>query len=151
MTTLKFSRSPGTLFTESLKIDELLTQRKVREACLSHVSLAAQLFETVFSVLHAPGPLRDILERSALQFGDDVVDVLRRALDRPLARAAAEAAIARPVALVVVQRHGRDVLALDVLPDVELGPIEQRVDAQVRARREVGLELVPELRRLITD
>ena len=68
-----------------------------------------------------------------------------------LAGPAAEAAVARAVALVVVERHGRDVLALDVLPDVQLGPVEQRVDAHVRARREVGLELVPELGRLIAD
>ena len=38
---------------------------------------------------------------------------------------------------------------LDVLPDVQLGPVEQRMDAHVRPRREVGLELVPELGRLI--
>src|SRR5436190_1255167 len=150
MTTLKLSRSAGGLFTESLKISWTLSRLDSRaRTCLSHVALAAQLLETVLAVLHAPRALGDILERSALQFDDDVVDALGLALDRPLAGAAAQAAVARAVALVVVQRDRRDRFALDVLPDVELGPIEQRVDAQVGARCEVGLELVPELRRLI--
>src|SRR3954468_5460053 len=124
MTTLKFSRSAGGLFTESLKIVEpSSTQARVRDP-LSHVAFSAQLFETVLAVLHAARTLGDILERSTLQFSDDVVDVLRLALDRPLAGSATEAAVARAVALVVIERHRRDVLALDVLPDVQLGPVE---------------------------
>src|SRR6185503_6830473 len=104
----------------------------------SHVALAAQLLEAVLAVLHAARALRDVPQRPALQLHDDVVHVLGLALDRPLAGSAAQAAVARAVALVVVERHRRDVLALDVLPDVQLGPVEQRVNAQVRARREVG-------------
>src|SRR3954465_3460324 len=65
------------------------------------------------------------------------------------AGSAAEGAIAGAVTLVVVERHRRDLLPLDVLPDVELGPIEQRVNPDVGPRRELGLVLVPELRRLI--
>src|SRR6187431_116025 len=68
-----------------------------------------------------------------------------------LAGPAAEAAVTRAGPLVVVQRHRRDRLALDVLPDVQLGPVEQRVDTHVRAGREVGLELIPELGRLVAD
>src|SRR4051794_17309639 len=123
MTTLKFSRSAGGLFTESLKNRYLSCPPLVEgraKASLSHVTLASQLFETVFAVLQPARALGDILELSALQFRDDVVDVLRRAVDRILARPAAKAAVSLAVALVVVQRHGRDRLALDVLPDVEL-------------------------------
>ena len=43
----------------------------------------------------------------------------------------------------------RDVLPLDVLPDVQLRPVQQRVNPHVRAGGEVGLELVPQLRRLV--
>src|SRR5688572_103903 len=116
---------------------------------LSHVALAAQLLEAVFAVLEPPRALGDVLELAALQLDDDLVDVPRLAVDGLLARAAAQAAVALAVAVVVIERHRRDVLALDVFPDVQLGPVEQRVHAHVRARREVGLELVPELGRLI--
>src|SRR3546814_9303818 len=60
----------------------------------------------------------------------------------------------RAVALAVpgqVERHDGDALAPGVEPDVQLGPVQQRVDANVGARREVGLELVPELRRLVAE
>ena len=56
-----------------------------------------------------------------------------------------------PVPSVEVEGRHRDALALDVLPDVELGPVEQRVHAHVRAGLEVGLEVAPELRRLVVD
>src|SRR4051812_19791421 len=114
MTTLKFSRSAGGLFTESLKTEGPSSTRGARRDRLSHVAFSAQLFEPVFAVLHPARALGDVLERSALQFVDDVVDVLRLALDGPLAGTAAEAPVARAVALVVVERHRRDVLALDV-------------------------------------
>src|SRR3712207_7914173 len=38
--------------------------------------------------------------------------------------------IALPRAQVVVERHRRDVLPLDILPDVELGPVEQRMRSE---------------------
>src|SRR5262245_52309625 len=115
----------------------------------SHIPFAAQLLEPVLAVLETPRPLGHVLQLAALQLDDDVVHVLRRAVDGRLAGAATEAAIAGARSLVVVERNGRDALALDVLPDVHLGPVEQRVDTDVRAGREVGLELVPELGRLV--
>src|SRR5436305_3475727 len=116
---------------------------------LSHVAIPAQLFQAVLAVLEAAGTLGDILERAAADLDDDLVDVLGGALDGGLARAAAQAAVAGAAALVVVERDGGDVLALDVLPDVELGPVEQGMHPHVGAGGEVGLELVPELGRLI--
>ena len=64
---------------------------------------------------------------------------------------AAQRAVAHALAVVEVERGDGDVLALDVLPDVELGPVEQRVHAHVRAGREVGLEVAPQLGRLVVD
>ena len=58
----------------------------------------------------------------------------------------------RAIALAVlreIQRDDRDVFALGVGPDVGLGPMQDRVDAQMRARRRRGVELVPEFRRLV--
>ena len=58
----------------------------------------------------------------------------------------------RAIALAVlrqIQRDDRNVLALGVGPDVGLGPMQDRMDAQMRARRRRGVELVPEFRRLI--
>src|SRR3569832_1968255 len=117
----------------------------------SLVAVAAQLFQAVLAVLQAARSFRDVLQLPAAQLDDDLVHVTRRALDGGLAWPAAEAAVAGPCPLIVVQRHGGDVLALDVLPHVQLGPIQQRMNAHVRARREVGLELVPALGRLIAD
>ena len=62
---------------------------------------------------------------------------------------AAERSVPAAVALVVIERDGRHALAIDVLPDVQLGPVQQRMDPDVGARRELGLVLVPELRRLL--
>ena len=58
----------------------------------------------------------------------------------------------RAVALAVlrqIQRNDRDVLALGVGPDVRLGPMQDRMDAQMRAGRRRSVELVPEFRRLV--
>jgi hypothetical protein len=43
-------------------------------------------------------------------------------------RIAAERPVTHPVALILVERDGRDVLPSDVLLDVELRPVEQRVN-----------------------
>ena len=40
-------------------------------------------------------------------------------------------------------------LPVDVLPNVYFRPVQQRMNADVRSRIKVGLELVPQLRRLI--
>src|SRR6478752_10616077 len=48
-----------------------------------------------------------------------------------------------------IKRDDRDVLALGVGPDVGFGPVQDRVNAQMRARRRRSVELVPEFRRLV--
>src|SRR5438128_5421175 len=63
---------------------------------------------------------------------------------------AAEAAVAAPSAGEIEVDDG-NMLALDVAPDVELGPGEERVHAHVFARGEVRPVLIPELRRLTDD
>ena len=58
----------------------------------------------------------------------------------------------RAIALAVlgeIKRDDRNVFALGVGPDVGLGPMQDRMDAQMRARRRRGVELVPEFRRLV--
>src|SRR5216683_7196882 len=58
----------------------------------------------------------------------------------------------RAIALAVpgeIKRNDRDVFALGVGPDVGFGPMQDRVDAQMRAWRRRGVELVPEFRGLI--
>ena len=47
-----------------------------------------------------------------------------------------------------VERHDRDVLFVDVLPDVELGPVRQREHADALAWAEPAVEVVPQLRPL---
>ena len=48
-----------------------------------------------------------------------------------------------------IERHDRDVFLQDVLPDVELGPVRQREDADRFARRDAGVVDLPHLRPLV--
>src|SRR5439155_20657966 len=60
----------------------------------------------------------------------------------------------RAVTLAVpgeIKIDDRNPLAPDVAPDVALRPVEERMDAQMCARRQVGVEVAPELGRLITE
>ena len=77
--------------------------------------------------------------------------VLRIGFDREGARVAAQRAVALAAALVVVERNGGDTFALDIFPDIQLGPIQQGVDAQVGSGGEIGFVLVPEFGRLLAD
>ena len=48
-----------------------------------------------------------------------------------------------------VERHDGDLFDVDVLPDVQFGPVQQRMDSDVILIRLFGPVLVPQLRRLI--
>ena len=48
-----------------------------------------------------------------------------------------------------VERHDRDVLDVDVVPDVELGPVREREDADALARSDAAVEQVPQLGPLV--
>ena len=85
------------------------------------------------------------------QFVDDLVDRLRGRLDGRGAGRATEAPVASAIALVEIQIHEGNIFVLDVLPDIDLGPIQQRMDANMGAGRESRLELIPEFGRLIAE
>src|SRR5207248_1583741 len=58
----------------------------------------------------------------------------------------------RAVALAVareIERDDRDAFAPRVGPDVAFGPMQDRMHAQVRAGRRRGVEVIPELGRLV--
>src|SRR5262249_6065621 len=123
-----------------------------------HIALGAQPLEGVLglAVHGAAGALRGLRR---FEFGDDLVERGGVAVDREGDVLVAERAIAlaRPAAAGAA-RTGREVqiddwnaLAPDVVPDVDLRPMQQRMDAQVGAFRQVGIELVPELRRLVLE
>src|SRR5215472_16296683 len=96
---------------------------------LSHVAAGAQPLEGVLGllVLGAAGALGDA---RALELGDDRVDVGGLARHRPGARAAAQRAVAPPVAREIEVDH-RNALAPRIAPHIELGPMQQRMDAQM--------------------
>ena len=48
-----------------------------------------------------------------------------------------------------VERHDRDVLDVDVLPDVDLGPVREREHADALARPDAAVQQVPELGPLV--
>src|SRR5437867_5832765 len=113
-----------------------------------HVAVLAEELHPAAFVLRAAGALG---YRGASQLLDNLVHGLGRGFDRERARSAAEAPVAGPLALVEVEVDDRDVLGADVLPDVDLGPVEQGVDPDVRALGERRLELVPQLRGLLPE
>src|ERR1051326_806903 len=82
-----------------------------------------------------------------VELGDDLVDGARLRGDREGDVRVAERAIALAVAREI-ERDDRDGLAPRIGPDVCFGPMQDRMDAQVRAGRQPGVELVPEFRRL---
>src|SRR5262245_46876326 len=98
---------------------------------ISHVAVATQLFESVFAflVLSATGAFRGF---GVPQFLDYFRNGFRVRLDGAGARGAAEAAVAFSFSVREIKRNDRHVLAVDVLPHVQLGPVEQRVDADMR-------------------
>ena len=102
-------------------------------------------------VLRTSTAFGDVLEFSALQFGDDVIDVLGVRINRRLAWAASQRTVTFAVALIVIERHRRDAFALDVFPNVQLGPVQQRMNAHVGAWGEIRFELIPQFRRLIAN
>src|SRR3954451_15741176 len=92
-----------------------------------HVPIAAQRLEpsTAFLVLCPAGPLGDVHKLSGLELHDDVVHVGCAGFDGVRAGIATQRAITLTLALVVVQRNRGDLLPTDVLPNVELSPIQQ--------------------------
>src|SRR5262245_51413432 len=86
-----------------------------------HVPRDAQALEGVFRlVVHRAASALGRTDRG--EFLDDLVDGLRLAIDRESDADLAQRAIALAV-LREIQRHDGNALALDVAPDVELGPM----------------------------
>src|SRR5439155_9236849 len=96
-------------------------------------------------ILGAAGPLTRV---RALQLGNDLVDRGRLAADRVRDSAATE----RPESLSVSRKihfRNRNLLSLDITPDVDLSPVEQRLNANMFSFGRTRCELSPEFRRLI--
>src|SRR5687767_7837493 len=91
-----------------------------------HVSIAAQRFEpaAVVLVLRAPGALRNPRKTTGFQLDNDLRHIARVRVHRLGAGPAAQRTVAAAGTLVVIERHRRDALPLDVFPDIQLGPIE---------------------------
>ena len=85
------------------------------------------------------------------QLLNDLVHRLGRGFDRKGAGGAPQAPVPGAVPPIQIEVDKRDILQLDVFPNVEFGPVQQRVDPDVRALREGGFELIPEFRRLIPE
>src|ERR1041385_4605351 len=85
------------------------------------------------------------------QLIDDVVHGLRRRCNRHRARRTTETAITGPIPFAEIEIHKRNVLELDVFPNIDLRPIQQRMDPDVSARGKRCLELIPEFGWLIAE
>src|SRR5665811_679354 len=118
-----------------------------------HVPVAAQGLQApaVVLILFPSGPLGDVHQLPAPEFLDYLRHVSGGGGDGGRAGVTAQRAVAGPLSLVVIEGDGGDALLLDILPDIELRPIQERVDAYVSAGGEVRLVVAPELRGLIGD
>src|ERR1039458_5798378 len=117
---------------------------------LSHVPIPPQFLERLLTllILRAARPLR---HPGAAQFLHDLVHRGSPRLDRERARVTPDAPVTFPLLVRKVERYDRDLLALDVFPDVQLRPVQKRMNPDMGPGLEVRLELVPQFRRLILD
>ena len=108
---------------------------------VSHVAVAAQLLEGVLAllVLGAPGAFG---RARAAQFLHDLPHRARGGLDGKGAGGAPDAAKAFTAAVVKIQRDHRDVLTLDIFPDVQFRPVQQGMDPDVGPGFKIRFELV---------
>src|ERR1035437_5346426 len=116
----------------------------------SHISVPTQFLEGRFTFL-VLRPARPLRRPCAAQFLDDLMHRARLGLHRECARVTPNAAVTFSLLVREVERDDGDALALDIFPDVQLRPVQQRVNADMSPRLEVRLELVPQLRRLVLD
>src|SRR5690349_8800701 len=118
------------------------------EAERLHVSIFSQQLHSSSFILCTARSLGD---RGVAQLFDNVVNGAGGGLDRHRAGGAAQASIPGPVPLVQIEVDKGNILELDVFPDIDLRPVQERMDPNVGARRKSGLELIPQLGRLVAE
>src|SRR5262245_36263028 len=113
----------------------------------SQVAGLAQALEGILRfVIHgATGSLRNL---GGVELGDDLSKRAGVGGDRKRDVGIAERAVALAVAREI-ERNDRNAFPLRVGPDVALGPMQDRMHAQMRAGWRGGVEVVPELGRLL--
>src|SRR6185295_2676578 len=85
------------------------------------------------------------------QLVNNVVHRFCRRFDRGRAGRAAETPIAGSLTFIEIEIDEGNVFELDVLPNIDFSPIQQRMDPDMCSWRKGRLELIPELRRLIPE
>src|SRR5262245_25387402 len=132
--------------------EDFFDPRTPLDACFSilpsHVSIFSKHLHPPTLVLSPPRPLCD---RTVPQFFNDVVHALGGRFDRSRTGRAAQAAIAGPIPSIKIEINEGNVLKFNVLPNIDLRPIQQRMDPYVCSGRKSCFELVPELRGLIAE
>src|SRR5262252_7962964 len=83
-----------------------------------------------------------------VEFSDDFIDRagmrLHGKCDVSIAQRAVALAVPREI-----ERNDRDAFTPGVGPDVGLGPVQDRMDSQMRADGKTRIEVIPEFRRLV--
>jgi hypothetical protein len=85
------------------------------------------------------------------QLVDDVIDGLCGGFNGKGARRTPEASIPSALAFIQIEIDKGNVFKLNVFPNVDLGPIQQRVNADMRALWKGRFKLIPQLRWLIAE
>src|SRR3984885_11579762 len=108
-----------------------------------------QALEGVFGLVveRAPRALRHL---GVLKLDQDFFNARGSRIDRKRDVGIAERAITL-AAFGEIKRNDRDVFALRIGPYVGFGPMQDRVNTQMRTRRRGGVELVPEFWRLVAN
>src|SRR3989338_4688334 len=126
---------------------DLTSLRSVSRDAISHVPFYSQFLHRVgvFLVLRAAGAFGSL---SGFKFRDDIINRGRIRINGKRARRATKRAIALAI-LRKIKTYDRDIFALDVLLHIQLRPVKERMDPDMRVFVEIGLELVPKLGRLV--
>src|SRR6516164_8523487 len=149
-------RTSGRLATLAAKDADGSVTRTFMELCLElylylepclEIAGDAQPLERIFRfVVHgAAGALGHL---GAVELGDDLLERARVRHHREGDVGVAQRSIAASVARQI-ERDDRNAVAPRIGPDVGLRPMQDRMNAQMRALRRRGVEVVPELRRLV--
>src|SRR5687767_4031754 len=99
------------------------THPTIHSPVSSHVTIATEFFESVFAFF-VLGAARALGNVGGAKFFDDVAHAHRFGFNWGGARPATDGAIALAFAIGEIERNHGNAFALDIFPDVQLGPVQ---------------------------
>jgi hypothetical protein len=139
-----------TIFIFSLSVFNIITPRFIEGL---HISVSPERFKTpsVVLILCPARAFSDVRKLSASELLDDLGRISGVRINRKRAGIASQGAIPLSISVVVIEGDGGYFFSMDIFPDVQLCPVQEGMNANVGSGSKIGLELVPELWRLISQ